>query len=266
MEVYIEIVVFDNLMINLLLIYAVKTALRLNITRWRMLLAAVGGAGLAVALPFVSDFQYLYKLGAAAAMPLLFGGFKSIKSYLLNAVVFIILSFALGGAVFAAGQWLPFFRGGSGILGASAACGLFLLYGLRQMMSGMRSKNAGGEAAVRIHTEQGVITAAALVDSGNKLTDALTGKPVIVVTSGLLNGAGLISERCIKVRTVVGERELPLVMLKRVEIAPDYDPAKRGRLFKSSHKKMPVVLTEVPAALSPEKGRYGVILPASDGL
>ncbi|MDR3216738.1 MAG: sigma-E processing peptidase SpoIIGA [Clostridiaceae bacterium] len=228
MEVYIEFVIFDNLMINLLLIYAVKTVLKLKIRTRRMFFAALVGAGFAVSLPYIPAFHELYKLGTAVLMPLLFGGFKKFKGYLLNAAVFVLLSFALGGAVFALGLWLPYFNGNSGVLGASAAGGIFLLYATRQLVLGIRARQVAGEAEVKIHTDGGVIIASAFIDNGNVLTDAVTGKPVIIITGGLLNGTGITPERLISVKTVTGERALPLVTLPLLEIKMSGEEAGDG--------------------------------------
>ena len=187
--IYIDTLFLLNLVVDYLLLLASARLAGKIIRRGRIALAALLGAGYAAAI-FMPGLGFLAhplcKLGAAVIMALTaFGGSRRLLRLLL---VFLGLSCALGGCVLAVGL-----LGGQGltlrsgviysamdlklVLLSSAVCyAVFTLVFQRTARHGSRELVP---AVLTIGEHRVVLTA--LVDTGNTLTDPMTGRPVMVV-------------------------------------------------------------------------------------
>lgn len=178
MVVYWDTLVLLNLALDYLLLLLTGRVAGAALCRWRIALGAALGALYAGAIfwpgwPFLA--HPLVRLGAGVLMVLIAYGHQ--RRLLKLTVVFFALSAALGGGLYAL-QLL----GGGGVLDlrtvlvlAVAAYGVLSLFGRRLARHGPRELRP---VEVRVGQQRARLTA--LVDSGNTLTDPMTGKGVIV--------------------------------------------------------------------------------------
>lgn len=184
--IYIDSLFLLNLTIDYLILLAAGRIAALPLIRWRILLAAAVGGGYALACVLwpASLFPLAtVKLLSAAVMVLIAYGFR--QKPLRNIAVFLILSAAFGGTVWAC----SFFGGGTRIqpslktlLLSFAACyaGVTLVF----RRAGRRAERTLLSVEV---THNGVkICFSALQDTGNELHDPLSGSRVMVVDAAAL--------------------------------------------------------------------------------
>lgn len=196
--VYIDSLFFLNLAIDYLLLLATGKICALPLRRARMALGALGGAAyavLAVLRPGVFALAAV-KLLAGAALPLVaFGtGRRATRAVL----VFFAVSAAFGGAVYAA----------CSLAGASLTRGLYIPVSLKVLVlsfalcyaaftlvfrrAGRRGERTLRKVSVTLAGRTAEFTA--LLDTGNELTDPVTGEGVLVAEaqalSALLDGEG----------------------------------------------------------------------------
>lgn len=139
-----------------------------NPTRWlaAAVAAVIGGiyAGACLLPGFHFLGNLLWRMASLLVMAIIAYGFN-----VQRGVVFIILSFALGGAVVGIGQGGP-----AEILGTAGLLCILCCFNLR--------KKQGGEyVPVELSYRGKNMCLTALYDTGNALKDPITGKPVLVV-------------------------------------------------------------------------------------
>ena len=101
MEVYIEYVLLDNLVIDAIISVLTLKALRLSVKIWRVAVAAAFGTVAAFLLPLIhihAAFLLFIRMAVGAAMAFLIYNHKSFKRYLICFIVFMLITFVLGGA------------------------------------------------------------------------------------------------------------------------------------------------------------------------
>lgn len=248
LTVYIEAVLFDNMLVNLFLIYLVSFCiLNTRVKKWRMVLASAVGAALAFPVLYIEKtfLLFLYKVGVALLLPVIFGGFKSFKGYLLTTVSFVAVTFAFGGVVYGLGLFIGGLNTNTGILGLIALAGLFTAYFIRQLKIKHTESARHETVKIIIHTGCGAREFTGFWDTGNTLFDFCTLKPVIVISQKVLEAAEAERRGEISVKTVTGEKVLPLVSISGLKIA---------------EKEREIELSNVLATVSEIKKDYDVIL------
>ncbi|MDE6167617.1 MAG: sigma-E processing peptidase SpoIIGA [Acetatifactor sp.] len=182
-ELYADSLFVINFVMNLYLLFLVDRSTFRTATPGRLLLGAAFG-GFSSLLPFVLSAPGLLKqvLGmaaGAAGMIVITFSVKRFRTFLKLLEKLLVYSFCMGGALLFLVQTFPGIRaaltGVCGILGAGGILCLFL---------GRICKGKGQEdsicRAVLIHgTRKAAVNA--LIDSGNSLTEPLSGSPVSVV-------------------------------------------------------------------------------------
>ncbi len=104
MTVYIEYAFLQNFLIDGALLWLAGRASRLSLRWWRIVLSAVIGAAFAVVFPFLSlsgGMALCLKLAVGLLLPLLAMSKKKGGRYAMNAVFFLLFSFAFGGVLLA---------------------------------------------------------------------------------------------------------------------------------------------------------------------
>jgi len=102
MTVYIEYVILDNLLIDLLIIYLTSSLLKIHFNKVNILLSALIGTAFAVVMPFISLNSYVLfflKLSVGMTMVLVLKKF-SFGKFVITFVTFISLTFMMGGMCF----------------------------------------------------------------------------------------------------------------------------------------------------------------------
>lgn len=189
--VYLDSLIIINTLLNYLLLLGSARLAGEPLHRRRILLAALLGGGYAAAA-VLPGFDFLngwfYKIAAAALMVLV--GLGASRRLLRQTVIFFGLSFAFGGGVYAIGL-----LGGrglhltNGVLHAGVDLKIVLLsaaccYTVSAVfLRGIGRKTiVGGEVVpLDVHIFEKQISFTALRDTGNGLTDPLSGRGVVVV-------------------------------------------------------------------------------------
>ena len=177
--VYIDEVFLLNIIIDYLLLLASAKLTGEVICRPRLALAA-GLGGLYAAVLFLPGWGFLeqppYKIALPVAMALI--AFGNSRRLLRVSLVFLGVSAAFGGGVLA----LQLFLGAPAVLDlkttllAAVGCYLFITLIFRR-----GARHSGRElTTAELQLEDHCCRMMALVDTGNTLTDPITGKPVMV--------------------------------------------------------------------------------------
>lgn len=199
MVVYIDSVFFLNLLANYLLLLSTARLSGLSLRRGRLFAAAALGAAYAVAVFVFPIDGFFWKIFVACAM--VYTAFGGRRSFLRSLFLFLGLSCAFAGCVLALGilsdntQLLTrgvFFADISWRILLIASMAAYLV--LNVVFRGAARHRMHGELLpVRITRGGRSVTLTVLHDTGNTLTDPLTGRAVLVVWQDAL--APLWSER-----------------------------------------------------------------------
>jgi len=188
--VYIDILFLINLTADYFLLLAVATVRRLLFRRLRLLLGAAVGAvySCLVFFPSLSVFAAVFfKLTASAAVLLIAFPFRSLRSFFFNFLCFYAASALFAGVLFAVSLAAPrgaVFSNGEVYLNLSVptllltATGAYLLLWLSSRFS-VRHKRL---CSLSVAAEGKTVRAVALCDTGNLLTEPLSGAPCAVMS------------------------------------------------------------------------------------
>ena len=235
-----ELVIFNNLAIDLLLELSTLTVFRRKPKWARVLLGAALGAGVATAYPLCSAvWQIVIRVVLAPVMALVFDSFtdekydknnhaknkvtirRNILAYVKRLAVFCLLTYCVGGVSFGINFLFGIDVASYWQLGVVALGLLTLLITLRIFLL-KRSKNARKLCDVKVCAKSGEMPFKALCDSGNTLTDDLSGLPVVIISSSAEKSLAISDEHIegfISVKTINGEGSMPIVRLDGVEVA-----------------------------------------------
>ncbi len=191
---------------------------------WRYFLSAFIGTAFAVFLPFVDKLVLLYKLLTLFLVMAFAFKYYRVKQYIFAVFVFGGVSFAIGGAVYACVNIFA-----NTFVSAMPSEGVFWLiclmcvsarYLLRQIghfwRRGQISAQNNYEADITIMDT--TFSVKCFSDTGNKLADDLTLKPVAVISGDVGTKFLQGGERTLKVKTVASVKELPLIYLDKLVI------------------------------------------------
>lgn len=183
--VYVDSLFFINLIINYILLLVTAKICAAVAPRLRLLGGAALGAfySVAVVLPFGAFLPHpIIKVAVGILMVL--AAFGGLQRVLRLTLVFFAASVAFGGAVMAA-SLLSGNGFGSGVLTTVSLKVLVIVFAVCYIVLTVVFKRAGRHRAggiVSLKLRQGdrELSMRALCDTGNALTDPMTGKPVIV--------------------------------------------------------------------------------------
>ncbi len=200
MSVYIELLFLDNLLMNALIIFLSSRLQDRPPSIIRNLVASSVGAVYAL-LYFLSPVNsvwgwFIVKVLFAVAMVAIANNPKSFKALGGGLVYFLLSSCILGGVMLGL-----FYLTGSGTTSAlgvivtrgiplrivliGGVCGCIALEYLRRNIS-MKVHVDACSAEINVVTDKGQAKLKALVDTGNGLTEPLSGRPVILVKQGYI--------------------------------------------------------------------------------
>lgn len=225
-RVYVEVVFINNLVSDALLMYATLLLRRKKVGKLRLTVAALIGAAVGTAYPLLPEWaQILVRLALAPLMTLLFAGSHGIKDYITSLAVFCALTFALGGVVTGVNYLLGADIRGYLILGILSGAALALLICIKMLVR-TRALAKRRVCTAKITVGGKEIAADALCDTGNALTDTVSGLPVMIVSERLaasVDGwhgrekAGNI-QGFVELTTVSGTTSLPIVKVDDVRV------------------------------------------------
>ena len=194
--VYIDVLFAVNLIINYFILRAASGFLHRQDKRLRLLLGAGLGAIYSIFI-FFPQVSFLYSALFKAVISVLIVAvsfkFVTLRNLLKLVIVFYVISFIFGGAVFAIYLFVTppglVMRNGvvyidiSPVVLILSAAGCYILITL---VSRVRRRSGRTEpiCEIGIEADGRNVQLRALMDTGNNLTDAITGAPVIVTEYG----------------------------------------------------------------------------------
>lgn len=223
-RVYVEVVFINNLVSDALLMYATLLLRRKKVGKLRLTVAALIGAAVGTAYPLLPEWvQILVRLALAPLMTLLFAGSHGIKDYITSLAVFCALTFALGGVVTGVNYLLGADIRGYLILGILSGAALAMLIGIKVLVR-TRALAKRRVCTAKITVGGKEIAADALCDTGNALTDTVSGLPVMIVSERLAasvdgwHGREKVGniQGFVELTTVSGTTSLPIVKVDDV--------------------------------------------------
>ena len=188
--VYIDVLFAVNLIMNYFILLAVAKVLRRKEKRLRLLVGAVLGAVYSLFI-FFPQVGFLYSMAmkvlVSLSLVLVSFRFSTVRNLLRLVLAFYIISFLFGGAVYA--LWYFFTPPGllvrNGVVYIdippveliliAAGCYIVITLAARFFRRG-----GGGIYDVEIAADGRVVRLRAFLDTGNGLTDVITGAPVVV--------------------------------------------------------------------------------------
>ncbi|MCL2367833.1 MAG: sigma-E processing peptidase SpoIIGA [Oscillospiraceae bacterium] len=280
--IYVDSLFLLNLVVNYLLLLATAKIGAVHISRWRIAVGAAFGALYAVAAVF-PQFGFLLtapmRLVSGGAMVLIvFGGGRGI---LRLGLVFFAVSAAFGGMIYAISLALggPAYDG-QHVLPISLKVLLIafgLCYGIMTLVFSRLGRDTGGKLrAVEITRGGRTASLMGLSDTGNSLTDPITGGAVLVVETAVLGP--LFTPETAKL-LLEAETETAVALFTRLQDTPDgrglylipYTAVGTGsgfllgfrpeRLLIDGKEKKGAGVALSPTRLS-DGGRYAALIPA----
>lgn len=193
--IYVDVLVFRiilELFMDYLLLWASAEIARSKTTRARLFLGAVVGATYSVWIflsknEFVSGYQHITQFAVKVAFSLVMLAIAfcpiSTKKFLNVLAVFYLIAFLSGGAALAA----VYFTDGNWIVVDIVAIGTILI--VAELGWGVIQKRIWKElfhVPIEIQFDDRCLAVEALVDTGNRLRDPLTGTPVVILESSAM--------------------------------------------------------------------------------
>lgn len=234
-ELYIDVLFLINFMMDSLLLLAVKKLMRCPVSNGRVFLGSAAGAVLTCLLmicPLPAAVRLLAGyVGISGIMVRAGLNLRPGKAFWKAFGLLYVSAFLVGGMLQALRPWL---RSGS-VFFAAAVGAYYLLCGIWKCLIRLGRRRAQ-ICEVVLHIGERACHMYALLDTGNGLTDPLSGEPVSVIDpvcagqilGGETSGAGI---RYIPYRTVGGEGVMPVFRAEQLEICL----AEEGTRFQAQH-------------------------------
>ena len=227
MVVYIEYLIFDNMLVNSLIITVTVFAMKKKLSILRVFSGSAVGTIAAVIMPIISIsgiLLFIYKIAVSLIIVSIIAKFIRVKEYLIGLVLFYLVSLLFGGIVFVLSNNTLTIEGyytRSDInVGILALAGLITVYILRQaseyIFSAEQKKNKLKVVEIISDTGETVKELRGLIDTGNNLY--YLGCPVVFVsykTAGALSGDEIGK---VTVNTVAGSKEIGVRVIPKLRI------------------------------------------------
>ena len=197
MIVYADVLIFLNTFVNFFILQLTSKICKDGYRLFRIITASMLGAvfSLYIFLPPLPFFlEALLKLVISAVIVLTCFGYDSLKGLIRRVAVFFLSSFLYGGIMLTIWTVLKpdnmainngvVYLDISPIILISATLISYLCLSIIRFF-GKRQAAMGKRCDITIETELGKTKVAGLFDTGNSLTDSLTGKSVIIIEKGV---------------------------------------------------------------------------------
>ena len=224
-SVYIELVLFNNLAVDFMLICATQTTRGRRISKLRTLLATLLGAICATIYAIAPKWAtILIKLLLAPLMALIFDKYGRqnkravFVDYIKSLACFICYTYLVGGVVYGISYAIGVDVNSYAIEGMIALA-IAIAMICAKSIAAKRAKSACITKQVTLSVKGKTLNACALCDSGNSLVDDVSGLPVVILSSTLADKLGKMQiDGYVNVSTVGGESLLPIVDICDIQV------------------------------------------------
>jgi stage II sporulation protein GA (sporulation sigma-E factor processing peptidase) len=199
LEVYLDILIIENIVVNFLILYLTARIAKLRFSSWRTLVGAAIGAAYILAILFLPQLKFYStaaaKIGLSVIMLCVTFSFENFKSFFKGFAVFYILTFTFAGAGFAfiylsssqSAVWngsivsfLPSATVKWSEIFYSILFVLILIVVFKEtVLNRINKERLIVQLIITFNKKAAALLA--LVDTGNSLRDPLTDMPVVVV-------------------------------------------------------------------------------------
>lgn len=198
MEVYIEYAIIDNMTIDLLILVLTSKLNKLDVSKLRLTLTALFGTIIALISPLLTGiFLILVKLLCGLTMPLLLLKKPSFKTYIIVMLSFILITAVFGGVCLAICSFfnLNFQVENGAIMVYSFPTGLAIIiafimfYIIKNLIKHFYTKKRLSKFLydVWFSLNNTLVKTSGFLDSGNKLSDQISGKPITLINFELFS-------------------------------------------------------------------------------
>ena len=216
-----EIVIFNNLCIDFLLGATTNLCRRRKVNKLRQILSAIIGSVFAVLYPLMPAVaQVIVRLLLAFVLVAIMDKFHSVKDYFLSVGLYVLLTYALGGVVYGISNLIGVDVRNYALLGILTMSIAILELVIWFVVKGKPSENKQYYDVV-VKFKNKCYSFKGFYDSGNTLTDPLTGRPIILLSKNaveILNGDGkIVYDGFVELKTVNGESTVPIIELDEIQ-------------------------------------------------
>lgn len=198
MTIYIDLVFLINFVIDLLLLLTINIALKRYSKLYRLILGALIGSAslLTLLIPLNSVVLSIFKIGLGIIMCLISFGYKNIKYTLYNVIYLYMVSIILGGFLYFlkiqfsySNKGFVFYYKGLAInyLFLFLISPIILYVFIKSIKALKEIKNYYYQVEI-IFTNNYKLKLSGFLDTGNKLRDPITKKPIILINKKIIKG------------------------------------------------------------------------------
>lgn len=182
-ELYIDVFFLVNFMMDYLLLRLTGKMMKCSATHGRIVAGAAAGALCACAamvIPWINTFVKFILLHAAGSILMVKIGFKIgwDRTFLRACIMLYISAFLVGGVM----EYFHQYVRRASLFFALALVGYFVSLGIWELVTYLAGRNIV-RCKVRLIKEDREYMAEALIDTGNRLRDPATGKPVSIISA-----------------------------------------------------------------------------------
>ncbi len=225
MNVYIELVVFNNLAVDLCISLTTLAIRRKRVSKIRLILTAITGAAVATAFAIAPKWgQILVKVLLAPLMCASLSKCEGDKAkekicdYLKTLTCFCLVTYFVGGIVYGLSYAFNVDIKSYAILGIVATAA-FVCIAVGLVIAKKRSVRGKVVKDVEIDIDGVSFKLKGLCDSGNLLTDDLSGLPVVILSKSACEKIGKRTiEGFVNAHTVNGDKCMPVVRFDTVKV------------------------------------------------
>ncbi|MBQ0017303.1 MAG: sigma-E processing peptidase SpoIIGA [Clostridiales bacterium] len=192
MEIYIEYVIIDNMVIDSIILSLTSKFNRINLPFYKILLIALFGTTLSLLSPLISGIWLVfYKILTGLVMPMFLCLKSTFKKYIITLLTFWLVSMSLAGGIlaFCSIFGIKYITSNGAIEIYNFPVGLILLittaiyFVLKNLINHFYNQKHLEKFiyTVEFNSENSVIGCKAFLDTGNKIMDETTGKPVNLI-------------------------------------------------------------------------------------
>ena len=231
MTIYVELVIVQNFLVTFFLLYISAKIFRLRFTKFSIVLASLCGVAFAfmfalVSLPRGADI--VLRAASGLFCVLVFLKTKNWREISKCYITFCALTFCFGGLIYAL---LVAFKldGSTNMYSAALACSLILLVPFLFVCAKFARKiNAHKKVSsfcydAKIKLCGLTIITRGFYDSGNRLKDKITGKPINIISLSLASKLSLenIEGRYVNFSTIGGGSKIFVFEVSEIEVAKE---------------------------------------------